>query len=87
MNKMEIKKNNKKSLHAHLNVELLAGRDVSKLRCVVIDVGDQDVDGGGGVESRAALVGHHHPQTVLAVMLSIQRHPVDNFTWTGDDHQ
>lgn len=72
-----------KSLHEHLNVELLAGRDVCELRSIVVDISDQDVDGGSGVESRVALVSHHHPQTMLAVVLSVQCHPIDNFTWMG----
>lgn len=68
------------SQHSYLNIELLAGRQVCKLWSVVVDVRDQDVDGGGGVEPRAALVGHHHSQAVLAVVLPVQRHPVNNFT-------
>jgi len=66
-------------------VKLLAGRQVCELGSVVIDVGDQDVSGGGGVEARVALVRDHHRQTVLAVLLPIQSHPVDDFTWKGTE--
>lgn len=51
-----------------------------ELRCVVVGVSDQDVNGCRGVEARVALVRNHHLQSVLAAMLSIQRHPVDDFT-------
>ncbi len=68
--------------HIYLKAELLAGRQVGKLWSVVIDVCDQDADSGGGIETRVALVCHHHLQTVLAVLLTVQRHPVDNFTCT-----
>ncbi|TNN89724.1 hypothetical protein EYF80_000327 [Liparis tanakae] len=59
--------------------------EVCELGGVVVDVGDQDVGGGGGVEARVALVRDHHRQTVLAVLLPIQSHPVDDFTWKGTE--
>lgn len=71
--------------HMYLNTELLAGRQVCKLWGVVIDVGNQDVNRSSCVETRMALVSHHHPQTVLALVLSVQRHPVDNFPWRGSE--
>lgn len=64
-------------------MELFANWQVCELRSVIVDVGDQDVNGGGGVESRVTLICDHHLQTVLAVLLPVQRHPVDDFTWTG----
>lgn len=73
------------SQHVYLNIELLASRQVCKLGRVVIDVGDQDVNGGGGIQTRVALVSHQHPQTVLAVLLPVQCHPVDDFTWTDTE--
>lgn len=42
------------------------------------------MNGGRGVEARLALVRNHHLQSVLAVLLAIQRHPVDDLTWRGD---
>lgn len=51
-----------------------------KLWSIVIDVSDQDMNVGGGIETRVTLVCHHHRQTVLAVLLPVQCHPVDNFT-------
>lgn len=68
----------------YLDVDLLAGGQVCELRRVVVGVGDQDVNGGGGVEASVALVRDHHLQRVLAVMLSVQRHPVDDLTWRAD---
>lgn len=68
----------------YLDVDLLAGGQVCELRRVVVGVGDQDVNGGGGVEARVALVRDHHLQSVLAVTLSVQRHPVDDLTWRAD---
>lgn len=74
--KMEVK-------HMYLNTELLAGRQVCKLWGVVIDVSNQDVNRSSGIETRMALVSHHHPQTVLALVLSVQCHPIDDFPWKG----
>lgn len=51
-----------------------------KLWSVVIDVSDQDMNIGGGIETRVTLVCHHNGQAVLAVLLPVQRHPVDDFT-------
>lgn len=68
----------------YLDVDFLAGGQVCELRRVVVGVGDQDVNGGGGVQARVALVRDHHLQSVLAVMLSVQRHPVDDLTWRAD---
>lgn len=70
-----------KSHHVYLDIKLLACRQMCKLWSVVIDVSDQDLNGGSGIETRVALVCHHHLQTVLAVLLPVQRHPVYNFTW------
>lgn len=64
----------------YLGVDLFAGRQVCELRCIVVGVSDQDVNGCCGIEARVALVRDHHLQSVLAVLLSIQRHPVDDFT-------
>ena len=61
---------------AYLNVELLGGGQVGEARWVVVDVGDRDVHGGGGVEPGPAVVTHHHLQAVLAVLLTVQSHPV-----------
>ena len=61
---------------AYLNVELVGGGQVGEARRVVVDVGDGDVHGGGGVEPRPAVVAHRHLQAVLAVLLPVQRHPV-----------
>lgn len=76
---------NKQNPNIYLNIELLAGRQVCKLWSVVIDVGYQDVNSGSGIETRVALVCHHHLQTVLAVLLPVQCHPVDNFTCKGTE--
>lgn len=69
-----------KSQIIYLDIQLFVGRQVSKLWSVVVDISDQDVNSGGGIEARGALVSHHYPQTVLAVLLPVQRHPVYNFT-------
>lgn len=50
---------------------------------VVVDVSDQDVNSGGGTEAWVALVCHHHLQSVLAVVLPVQCHPVDYLSWMG----
>lgn len=71
----------------YLNIELLAGRQVCKLWGVVIDVSNQDVNRSSSIETRMALVSHHHPQTVLALMLSVQRHPVYNFPWRSSEQR
>lgn len=71
------------SKHVYLNIKLFAGRQVCKLWRIVIDVSDQDVNSGCGIETRVTLVCHHHLQTVLAVLLPVQCHPVDDFTWKG----
>lgn len=63
--------------NTHLDIALLASRQVPELRRVVVDVRDQDVDAGGGVASWAALVGNHDLQRVLVALLPIQLHPVD----------
>lgn len=64
----------------NLDVKLLAGRHVGELRRVVIDVRDQDVHSGGGVKSRVTLIRHHHLQSMLTLLLTVQRHPVYDFT-------
>lgn len=69
----------------YLHAELVAGGQLRELRRVVVDVRHQDANGGGGVETGPTLVRHHHLQAVLAVLLPVQRHPVDDFTWTGTD--
>lgn len=70
-----------KTHRSYLHIQLFTGWQVSELRCVVIDVGDQDVNDGGGIETRVTLICHHHLQTVLAVLFPVQCHPVDDFTW------
>lgn len=70
-------------IYSYLHVQLFAGRQVCKLWSVVIDVSDQDLNGGSGIETRVTLICNHHLQTVLPVLLPVQRHPVDNFTWVG----
>lgn len=64
-----------------MNAQLFACRQMCKLRSVVVDISDKDVNGDGGIELRVTLVCHHHRHTVLAVLLPVQRHPVDDFTW------
>lgn len=71
----------KKRDNSYLNIQLFAGRQVCELGSIVIDVSDQDVNGGRGIETRVTLVCHHHLQIVLAVLLPVQCHPVDDFTY------
>lgn len=59
---------------------LFAGRQVCKLRCIVIGVSDQDVNGGSGVETRVTLISHHYLQAVLTVLLPVQSNPIDDFS-------
>lgn len=68
-------------MHPHLQVHLFTGGQVCELWRVVVDVSDQDVNGGCGVETRVTLVCDHHLHSVLSLFLSIQWHPVDDFTW------
>lgn len=64
-----------------MNAQLFACRQMCELRRVVVDISDEDVNGGGGIEPRVTLICHYHHHTVLAVLLPVQRHPVDDFTW------